>query len=42
MCFGHRAARDIKPLANRQIIEITGFPKTVPDAVKAQGHKGFQ
>jgi hypothetical protein len=42
MCFGHRAARDIKFLANRQILEIARFPETVPAAVEAQSHNASQ
>ena len=38
MRFGHRAARDIKLLANREILEIAGLPKTVPVSVEAQAH----
>jgi len=38
MCFGHRAARDIKPLTNRQILEITGLPNAVLTTVEARAH----
>src|SRR5437899_3564853 len=38
MGFGHRPARDIKPLPDRQILEITGLAKAVPATLEALGH----
>src|ERR1700730_15926608 len=38
MSLGHRPARDVKPLSDRQILEIAGLAKAVPAAVEAFGH----
>ena len=38
MCFGHRPARNVEALADRQILKIAGLAKAVPAAVEALGH----